>query len=465
MLSNHSCRSAVLLFLGLGLFISCNKNGYLDKKPNSDNVIPSTQQDFEALLDNTNVMEGTPVLGELSADNYQLDFDYWQSLDAKEHNAYAWLWDIYEGQENIEDWNLPYQQVFYANVVLDGLSKLKADSINNDPGWRRLKGSALFIRAYAFYNLAQVFAPAYDSGEPGDSLGIPIRLRPEIGTTSRRSSVHETYAQILSDLQIAKDLLPKDVPTGHLNRPSRPAVLAMLARVFLSMRDYGQAGLYADSCLQVFSQLIDYNELSTVSPFPFPTPNPEIMYETTFLLATAQILVGVVYPKVVVDSALYNSYDTNDLRRKIFFRINSSAGAPNYKGSYNGGVIPFSGLATDEVLLIRAECRARTGQTTDALNDLNMLLGKRWMTGTFSPVTAGSSAEALDSIMVARRKELPFRGLRWTDLRRLNKEGANITLTRKLIGVNPLLPNSNLYVLPIPPDVLKLTDMNNNQRP
>ncbi|MBN8856731.1 MAG: RagB/SusD family nutrient uptake outer membrane protein, partial [Sphingobacteriales bacterium] len=66
-----------------------------------------------------------------------------------------------------------------------------------------------------------------------------------------------------------------------------------------------------------------------------------------------------------------------------------------------------------------------------------------------------SSAQALDTILVERRKELPFRGVRWTDLRRLNLEGRTITLTRVLNGTTyQLPPNSKLYTLPIPPDVI-----------
>jgi hypothetical protein len=87
--------------------------------------------------------------------------------------------------------------------------------------------------------------------------------------------------------------------------------------------------------------------------------------------------------------------------------------------------------------------------------ELNTPLQNRWLQGTFTAVCAASSASALDIILVERRKELAFRGLRWTDLRRLNKEGRNISLTRLLNGsVYQLNPNSPDYILPIPPDVL-----------
>ena len=56
-----------------------------------------------------------------------------------------------------------------------------------------------------------------------------------------------------------------------------------------------------------------------------------------------------------------------------------------FKGSYNGTLFAFTGLATDEIFLVRAECRARTGDINGAMDDLNRLLQQRWKTGTFVP--------------------------------------------------------------------------------
>ena len=455
----------LLLLAGMGM-LSCSKSSFLDKKPNTDFIIPTTLPDFQALLDNDAVMGRTSALGELSADNLYLRDTFWQGLDAKEHNAYIWApGDIFNGQGQQDDWDLPYEQVFYANVVLEGLAKVKVDSTNVQD-WNALKGAALFMRAFAFYNLAQDFAPVYDSLSASTDLGIPLRLSSDINAISTRASLQQTYQQILDDLQGANNLLPAAIPFANLNRPSKPAALALLARVYLSMRAYEQAGKCADSSLQLYPTLIDYNTVPTNTNLPFPVNNAETIYQSSFLTSSTQILVAVFSPKCIVDSMLYASYDSADLRKQIFYRVNG-AGYPNIRGSYNGSLYPFSGLATDEVYLVQAECRARAGQTGPALASLNSLLQNRWMNSVpFTPITAGSAAEALDTILVERRKELAFRGLRWTDLRRLNKENANIKLSRLLFGQPyQLLPNSPLYVLPIPPDVIALSGIQQNQRP
>src|ERR1700748_954056 len=103
------------LFLLLGAaFLSCNKGKFLDEKPSSDLFIPTTFDDFQKILDNDLVMSETPELGELSADNFYILPSFWQQrLTIKEKNAYVWATDIYQGQGNVDDWNIPYQQVFY----------------------------------------------------------------------------------------------------------------------------------------------------------------------------------------------------------------------------------------------------------------------------------------------------------------------------------------------------------------
>jgi hypothetical protein len=76
-----------------------------------------------------------------------------------------------------------------------------------------------------------------------------------------------------------------------------------------------------------------------------------------------------------------------------------------------------------------------------------------------------TAAAALDTVLAERRKELAFRGIRWSDLRRLNQEDWNITLTRNLNGTPYTLPpNSKLYTLPIPPDVIQESGIAQNPR-
>jgi tetratricopeptide (TPR) repeat protein len=437
--------------------ISCSKKKFLDERPKSELFVPTTLEDFQAMLDNDVVLSLTPVLGELSADNFYIIPTFWQNLSNIEQNAYVWSPDIFNGEGNIPDWNAPYKQVLYANVVLDGLTKVDSTS-DNWKEWCHIKGSALFTRAYAFYNLAQVFALPYNSAiATTENTGIPLKLTPNVDESIKRSTLEETYARILNDLLEAKKLLADSV-TSYRNRPNKPAALAQLARVYLSMRKYNEAGAYADSCLKLYNELIDYNTRDGAAR-PFDRLNAETMYQSRFVETNA--LKGVV-GHAAIDSTLFSSYAQDDLRRNIFILISQGK---RFNRSYTGLIQAFTGLATDETYLIRAECRARAGDVNGAMQDLNTLLIKRWKTGTFIPYTASTAEQAKEIILLERRKEMPCRGVRWTDIRRLNLEDANIK-PKRIINTQPyeLQPNSLKYAILIPPDAVVMGQYKQNDR-
>ncbi|HVU95760.1 MAG TPA: RagB/SusD family nutrient uptake outer membrane protein [Puia sp.] len=446
------------------LGIACHKQDFLNKKPSTTLVVPTTLSDFQALMDNVKVFGLVPTLGEASADNYFVSYPAWLILPTREHNAYIWAKDIYGGQGEQQDWNVPYQQVYYANVVLEGIKKMKLapDSVAQ---WKAIEGAALFCRAFAFYNLAQLFAPIYDSTTASTDLGIPIRTSSLVDTLSARSSVQVTYDQILNDLHNAEAFLPTDLPGKVLNRPTEVTAQALLARVYLSMRNYTKARLCADSVLQVYSTLMDYSDLAVTTPVPINMLNPETLYQASFLGGPNTVAyfssISANYPTTWIDTGLIKSYDSNDLRRITFYRSRPSD-TTSLRFGYTGMAYPFGGLAVDELFLIRAEGAAKAGDALAAINDINILLRSRWKPGTFTDYTVASVGNVLELVRTERRKELAFRGLRWTDLRRLNKEGANITLTRVLVDSAQntkrytLAPNNLNYTLPIPPDVISL---------
>jgi len=442
------------LFFFSILIISCKKD-WLDKKPNKNLTVPQTLKDFEAMLDNTTLNNVSGLsLGEVGTDEFYVLESRWQlGFDDYLINAYTWAHDRpYKG---IFDWIYSYQAILVSNVIMEGIDKIKTNESDIEQ-WSRIKGGALFTRAYRFYELSQAFAPVYDESSASSDLGIPVRLESDISIPAVRSSNKKVYEQIISDLQIAKELLPI-IPLIK-TRPSKPAVFALLSRVYMSMQDYVNAGVYADSCLKLYNTLIDYNSLPTTANF-IGIFNDEVIYH----LVSASY--NIMTTSARIDTTLYNSYDSSDLRKIIFLKKNAD-GTIVFKGNYNNTNTPlFFGLATDEMYLIRAECRARSGDLANALNDLNTLIKKRWKNSAqYTPYVATTPQQVLGYILSERRKELIMRGQRWLDLRRLNKESQFSTTLKRTIGGNTytLPPNSFKYVLPIPDDVILLSGMQQN---
>jgi len=453
-----SCLIAVLICYG------CSKE-FLDEKPSTAIVQPKSLEEFQSLLDNYTANNVTVGLGILSTDEYEYMSDaLWLSArTATERNAYIWAKDLYEG-EQADDWNKPYTTIFYANNVLAGLENMGGARSNE---WKNLKGWALFLRAFANYELVNNFAPIYDQATAANDLGVPLRLKPSIDQLAPRPTVAANYGQILTDLTAATALLPIAIPAANRNRPSKVAAHALFARIYLTRRDYDKAEHHADTCLQLYDKLIDYNALNKTTAIPFSIINDELIYSK---YAATRASYGVSNPFVKVAPSLISLYALNDLRLTIFYS-RLADGSYITKRGYQGNVYPFVGLATDEVYLIKAECLARRNEAVAAMAVLDRLLAKRWDPNASSPsipyqnLSASSAQDALKKVLLERRKELVWRGLRWDDLKRLNKEGADIELSRMVNGQRyTLLPNSPKYVFPIPDDEINLSGLTQNQR-
>ena len=446
----------IMLFL---LACSCSSD-YLDIKPNKALVVPTELEHFQALLDNVSfAMNQGPGLQLLATDEYIHPPENLANLSAVNRNSYLWEADIYEGKM-VQDWEYPYKAIFNANIALDGLNKINPDSTSQQQ-WNQIYGSALFYRAFSLYNIAEVFAAPYDKATASSLPGVPIRLSMDINETVGRGTLQQTYDRIIQDLTKAETLLPRSTP--YVNRPCGIAVKALLARMYLSMGLYDQALLASSDVLQSKNQLLDYNTLDTNAYRPFPNPfkgaNPEIIF---YYLASSYEL----YTSWLtnVDTTLYRSYAPEDLRKKCFFVLREG-NVTGFQGSYTGESSLFTGLLTDEIYLIRAECYARSGMTALALADLNTLLRNRYRKGSFTELTATDDT-ILDLVLFERRKQLFARGLRWSDLRRLNKDPRYaLTLMRVVNGKTYTLPpNDNRYVFPIPDDEIRLSGIEQNPR-
>jgi hypothetical protein len=439
----------ILIFLSAYFISGCRKN-WLDAKPSQSLVVPSTVADYQALLDNTRQYFNinAPNMGLIASDDYYLTDASYQMLGLFEQNVYIWNPNPYNNLSCI-DWNFAYSRVLYENTVLTGLGNV-APTTATQTAWDNVKGTALVFRAFDFYNLSQIFCKLYDSTSANTDLGLPLRLTPDISSPATRASLQATYDQVIGDLKASISLLPNK--PAYPTRPSVPAVYGLLARIYLAMRKYPQAELYADSCLATTTAtLLDYNNISKTSTTPFIKFNSEVIFHSQ-LASYASTSPG--YDNV--DSLLVASYQLGDLRGPIFCK--NRGGTTSFYGSYSGNRgNNFCGVALDEIYLTDAECKARRGDTTTAMSQLNALLAKRFATGAFTPLYAFSQANALALILQERRKELLFRGLRWPDLRRLNTETQLATTISRLVNGQPftLPPGDPRYVFQIPPDELR----------
>lgn len=414
----------------------------LDEKPDLALVTPTTSDELWALLDNNfQVMNAEPSNADIVSDDvYFLDNKVF-SLTEDQFRLYTWSKEPINTSLN-SDWSKPYEQVLFANVVLSELENFPG-SVEDESELKNLKGAALFYRAYAFFALARSFCPAYEPATASDKLGLVLRISPEIDIQLKRSNLQDTFDQIINDLNASVSLLA-EIPQVN-TRPSKVAAYAMLSRVYLYMGMFAESLQNAELALGIYDTLLDYNTVDPSPARPFVGQLEEVVFYSELILRTYYFFSA----GSAVSPELVDQYEENDLRKSLFYFPRD--GFMAFRGQYSYLVNPFGGLAVDELYLNKAESEARLGMESAAIQTLNSLLERRFVTDKFEPVSNLAGEELIQKILLERRKELVLRGIRWGDIKRLNAQGEAIYLSRSVGEETFILePGDNRFALPIP---------------
>jgi len=302
-------------------------------------------------------------------------------------------------------------------------------------------------RAYAYWCLVNIYSKQYDSTTASSDIGVPVLTTPDLFVDLTRASVTTVYDRIITDLNEALPALP-NLP-DYNTRPSKAAVYAILARTYLGMRDFAKARSNAEQVLSLQNGILDLRTYaSSTTGFPYRTADPEVIF--------SKIAVGS-YTGIQLDTALLSMLGTKDLRYTLFVKPGG-----NFSPTFNGygywrykytreGTVIFQGPRVPEMMLIKAECAARSGDAATAIDQLNAIRQKRFLAADYTALSASSAADALTLVVNERKREFFGTGLRWFDQKRLNRDAAfAVTITRRYKGVTYTLePNSNRYIFPI----------------
>lgn len=444
-----------LLLLSAMVLVGCSD--FLEIKPSNKLAIPETGDDLMALMNDAAIMNFNfgAGLGEIASDNIYIQPERWKTIANQEHReSYVWTRESIAKQY----WNTIYKKISTTNVVIDYIDKVHYRTKDQR---NEVLGIAKFMRAYAYFDLAQNFARAYDAAHLGD-LGIVIRENSDVNTKSHRSTLGETYDQILSDYKSAALLLPENKPQ-YPTRPYKASTYAALARTYLVMKEYSQAKLYADSCLALRKELLDYTSITSKS-YPFQKFNEEVLFYSQ--LAGYGILSESISR---VDPVLCELYPSTDHRSRLFF-AKKTDGSFSFVGDYAGqsNVNKFNGLTTAETVLILAECLVRLDDLDNAKSTLHNFLTFRY-TALGVPIVSDMNKDKLLSfVLQERRKELLFRGLRWMDMRRLSKNDVGVDKWERIMGdktYSITKEELDKFAFNIPQEVIELSGIpqNNNK--
>lgn len=403
--------------------------------------------DYRYILNNNNVLEGTFSYPILSGDDTEINDPTRQNtLTDIQANVYAWASKYTTETQSDIDWDKQYKTIYTCNQVLEGVL---ASQGGTEAEKQKIYAEALVHRAYAYLILVNIYGKQYDAATAAKDPGVPLLTTPDLYTKLNRASVSEVYELIIKDLQASIGRLP-NLPDFNV-RPAKVSAYALLAKAFLNMRDFARAGSYADSTLSLQSGLLDLKSYET-SPGTIPVRlnNPEVIFSK---------VANVVYPAISVSSDLLNAMGPTDLRYKLFTDSRARFGS-QFSTAFTGRAsckylinefVIFNGPSVPEIMLIKAECLARAGASSEAITIVNALRSKRFTAANYTPVTASNGNDALRIVIEEKRKEFLGTGMRWFDQKRLNLDLAFAqSKSRTLKGTDYVLqPNSNRYLYPI----------------
>lgn len=307
-------------------------------------------------------------------------------------------------------WFAPYQRIYGANAILEGLAATNEVTL---PVKTHLKGEALFVRAFTYFYLANLFGP------------VPLHLTTDYKSNEKagRTSVANIYLQIISDLQNAEVLLTDKYITTERVRPNLATVQALLARVYLYLGDWENAELYSELVisksdmysLTTLEQVFIKNSKEAIWQL-MPAANTNTLEGALFILTGTPLNVS------LRDAFALQGFEANDKRKNVWIKtFTNSTGNYYYPAKYS---IKSSTIVTEysivmrlaEQYLIRAEARTRLNNIEDGLSDLNTIRVRAGLLPLESPITQD---ELLTAIMKERFNELFSEwGHRWFDLKR-----------------------------------------------
>ncbi|GAB3984148.1 RagB/SusD family nutrient uptake outer membrane protein [Spirosoma terrae] len=408
------------------------------------------------------------VLEEMHSDNtYYARNTLYGAVDATE-NVADFAIPVADGEGGVKvtandnvlvQFRLNYVIIARANQILTTIDKIdfSADSKNN------LKGQALFLRAFAYFDLVRLFGR------------VPLHLVPVTGRNDAAlplATTEELYAQIEKDATEASKLLLNKAKQEP-GRATSGAAKTLLANLYLTQKKWAQVEtLMRDVITNDGYQLRpDYNDA-----FSFTSANKnnsESVFEIQYMegaagyngnqiyrfipspITAAEIapLTGTSNPQPTSQESnniptpdIIAAYESGDKRKDISIGTVTLSGSlrankvypyikkyarPHSLHNNTGQNWPVYRYA--EVLLFMAEALNEQGKTAEAATYLNQVRTRAGLGA--SPATG--QADMREAIFKERRVELAFENKRWFDLTRTGRVTEIISAYGARVKANP----------------------------
>ncbi len=368
-------------------------------------------------------------------------------------------------------WQSSYETIARANNVIAYVNPMNIDvTLRN-----RLVGEAKFLRAYAYFNLVNIYGK------------VPLKLQPQLTSETINvglSEVSAVYAQIEKDLNEAIAVLPVSYDT-ETGRVTQGAAYGLLAKAELYQQKYTECltNIQALENLHKYNLLKNYANLFKAGA----EDSVEVIFGIRYINSPAVILgnsLNVWFAPATeggyyfnaptqnyVDAFVDKTTDGNDDPRldasigrdgKPWFNNTTFSSSWSEATGYlvkkydetmpvgstkSQSTIPYNAIRYADILLMKAEALNEIGGT-DAVTNAAIEVDKVRGRAGLAPTTATTQVTMRTVIQNERRKELGFEFHRFFDLMRWGQATAEAALGTDLKWTAPRfyfpLPQSEL---------------------
>ncbi len=441
----------------LGVFLTGCSKDFLTVIPEtalSSATFFKTEADFQQAVNGAYVPfrqmynERAWVLEEMHSDNtYYARNTLYGAVDPTENVAdfaVPTAGGVTANDNVLVQYRLNYVIIARSNQILsliDGVT-FSSDAVKNN-----IKGQALFLRAFAYFDLVRLFGK------------VPLHLTPTVGREDAAlplSTTEEIYAQIEKDALAASAALP-DKKTQEQGRATSGTAKTLLANLYLTQKKWAQVETQAKDVIasNQYSLTADYNDA-----FSFTSANKnnqESVFEIQYMEGPAgyngnqiyrflpspisadeiKLITGTSNPQPTSQESnniptpdLIAAYEAGDKRKDISIGKVTLSGSLRANKEYpyikkyarthslnqnTGQNWPVYRYA--EVLLFMAEALNEQGKTGEAATYINQVRARAGLAAT----TASSQTTMREAIFKERRVELAFENKRWFDLTRTGR--------------------------------------------
>lgn len=442
----------ILLVLSVFAIASCDNS--LNLVP-EDSLTPAIIFSTEALagnavtgmyssLQSSNTLAGIPdTMSEWQADNVEFVGSFPTFDEIYTYNTLS------DNTSISTVWTSHYFSINQTNMIIKNVP-LVPGTVFTAARRNNLIGQARFVRALLYFKLSQLFGKQLKQDPTGNSLSIPLVSEPYDGNvvSPARNTLKEVYTFIENDLLFARN----SITNTTKDRATVAAANALLARLYLYQERFPEAATAANTVIgtagislaanyafynnpstehifQVLNVAGDTGAAESFSKLYSPTANGgrgDAPFSTNLIAAFAA------QPGDLRYTTLTRS-GVDAKNRTSVFTTKFPNGVTNQDDS--------NVLRVSEMFLIRAEANFRAGSAVGAtpVSDINRTRVRAGLT----PLVSISS---IDDILLERRKELCFEGLRRLDLLRNNLP----LRSAGMADVAKATPTSDKVVFPIP---------------